>query len=675
MEKIYLKPISKEIITRGIASDGYSDVFSYMGGPTDESKKRGSLFVVGHVNHKDEDLAYLINLVSALAKREYYAKPSLPQKEAFANALRKVNEVVEEFFQAKNLDMNIGIFSVCNEQLLISKLGKFKIILARDNKNVDVLNNIQLFEKDHVQPGNEFSNIISGKIRSKDRILAFYPGQPITSREKYIKGHFLSLSLDDFIEKINTLKQKHDSFSCALLYITVKKITEVATVPKIQPQELANAQLANVSEKPRKRGRAIVKKKEDIVMETKPEETKTTKELPVALATNQEAQVPPRIIPSEFSLGKRDSALDVLLRKIRFLKPKLGKSTKLVLASIIVVLLASTFMSVKSRFFISPEIQEARTILKTVQTSIESAKNSITEQNTSDARNMLFGSISNLQSVNSTEGTEQAKIDVYSLLNEMDNANDTSHALTYPVAEEFGIALDIAAYDGKLFVLTYDDSSATGYLLIIAEDELESRFPIKGMHADRIFANEGLPILLDTHAGKIGYIDNDEDIVVTEPKLPPSLLDAGTYQNNLYTLHHEGVYKVGDAAKGYAKVTQWLAEDEGIPNNALRVAIDGNIYVLTDNGEIITYYKGTKAEVIEAPFYPDKHTEFISPEDSLLQYLVHYDTSRIYVIDKKTGTLTKTYVIDTLQEITNVAVENDGTIYFLTKDNKVWRVR
>ena len=100
MERIYLKPKSSEIIVKGDPQDGFADIYAYDSNSSDASKKLGDLFVVGTVKHDSTDVSYMTSLVSALAKREYYIKPTATPKEAFTNTLKKINEVVQEFFNA-----------------------------------------------------------------------------------------------------------------------------------------------------------------------------------------------------------------------------------------------------------------------------------------------------------------------------------------------------------------------------------------------------------------------------------------------------------------------------------------------------------------------------------------------------------------------------------------------
>src|SRR3989344_3715346 len=243
MERIYLKPSCREVLPKDTGKEGPLDLFAY-DYETDEAKRKlGNLYLVGNVQRPDADVdvalsrrdqshrlnegqsrdgdgdvTYVTNLVASLAKREYYADPDLAPKEAFSLALKKVNDVVVEFFTNKDIKINIGIFAIAGEQINISKLGKFKIILSREDKNIDILNNVDLFTKERVQE-KEFSHVVSGKVAEGDKLLAYYPGRLMSAREKYLKEYLLKLTSDQFLEKIDSIKHEKPDFSCAALYI------------------------------------------------------------------------------------------------------------------------------------------------------------------------------------------------------------------------------------------------------------------------------------------------------------------------------------------------------------------------------------------------------------------------------------------------------------------------
>ncbi|KKS12716.1 MAG: hypothetical protein UU70_C0035G0011, partial [Candidatus Yanofskybacteria bacterium GW2011_GWA1_41_6] len=244
MEKILLKPTQTEILIKGSQKEGHLDIFSYDYNSDENRRKLGNLYIVGNIQQNVDDgesnSTYVTNLVASLAKREYYSNPDLPPKEAFSAALKKINDVVDEFFVKKDVKINIGIFALAGENINISKIGKFKILLARDDKTIDILNNIDLFTKEKVEE-KEFSHVISGRIAHGDKILAFYPGRLVTVREKAIKESFLKLNTEQFLEKIDAMKKEKANLAYAALYINLNRVKEPAMVPRAAKVTLPRA--------------------------------------------------------------------------------------------------------------------------------------------------------------------------------------------------------------------------------------------------------------------------------------------------------------------------------------------------------------------------------------------------------------------------------------------------
>ena len=425
MEKILLKPTSKEILFKGSSKEGHLDTYSYDYDSDESKRKLGGLYMVGNIqsdedstksgpdsNSEETDFTYITNLIASLAKREYYSKPDLSPKEAFSSALKKVNDVVEEFFTNKKLKINIGIFALANENIYISKLGKFKIILARDNKNIDILNSIDLFTKEKVEE-KEFSHVISGKVSQGDKILAFYPGKNITTREKTLKESFLKLNVDQFFEKINSIKEEKKEFSCAALCISLDKISEpaIAVKPKEKPT------LPDTTPENETIPQLVVKSNKMIeqINHHKTPNTQLEPELP-------------RIIRSEFSLGKKEGPLSIILSKIKLLTPK-RKNKIVFFASIIGLVMIST-LTFKTLFITSPGEKETANIVKEAKENIKLAKTKISQNDVLSARRLLLGSITGINSIAPSKKSDETKDELIKLLDGLDQASEASPILT-----------------------------------------------------------------------------------------------------------------------------------------------------------------------------------------------------------------------------------------------------
>ena len=461
MEKIFLKPTQKEILIKGSQKEGHLDIFSYDYDSDENKRNLGNLYIVGNVqqninafsdsNQKDKvgesepDIAYVTNLIASLAKREYYSNPNLSPKEAFSATLKKINDVVDEFFVNKDVKINIGIFALAGENINISKIGKFKIILARDDKTIDILNNIDLFTKEKVEE-KEFSHIISGRVAHKDKILAFYPSRLATVREKSIKESFLKLNTEQFLEKMDAIKVGKADFSYAALCINLNRVKEPATVTKMAKVTLP---------------RAVVKDFGDVqpVMVSE-----TTKEEPIKqLEPKYVSPEPelPRIIRSEFSLGKKDNPLAIVIGKIKMLLPK--RQNKIVFfVSLIVVILVGAW-TVKSFFFISPGQKQTADVISEVQNNVKLAKTKINQNDLSSARKILLGSIMSINSVISSKKLEDTKSEIFKLLDNLDQAVESSPILTETLPK---------SVSDKAFLLAVQKEKTGAIILDIYEDNL-----------------------------------------------------------------------------------------------------------------------------------------------------------------------------------------------------------
>lgn len=723
MEKIIIKPISKELVIRSKAEDSHIDVFSYNyeSSPaagslvSQESQgKLGSLFIVGQVQPATEDTSYMINLVASLAKREYYAASDIVPKEAFSKALKKINEVLQDFFRTKDIKINMGILAIVGENIFISRLGKFKVLLARDNQEIDILNNINLFSKEHIQE-KEFSNIISGKVMPEDKILAFYPGKQITSRWKNIKNYLLRSAADQLAEKLYSIKQENENFSCAAIHIAVNKYTEPTTIRSPQPQELKRAMpkspdlliepqpiLANTA-KPSQE----LNPKE--LLSVRPSESKigsgessniyhpdmNKKSLQQDPSPKPEktpaAGLTPLIIPSEFSSAKKDNFFISILKKLkpislRGIGPKYGslKRKKIIIigstAGIAITLVILTkFITIPGISIpgiskdwdkpINDKLREART-------NLELAKDKVSKNSFLEARRLLAIALNNLALEDSnSKKLEKLKQDAMAVLDHMDNAIDTSPVLVYQIANDFGQPSLLSLAKDKLLIYNESQDQASGTLVKIKEGSLESAVSVENFSPTFLLGGED-PVLMANHLiNKIGLLTvKNEKLTIADLGLTSPILSFYPYADNLYVLTNDMIFKIIDAAKGRSQTAVWLNKNVKLPPDPVAIAVDSKIFVFNKSGLLATYYKGDKISESNILLPLEHNWIFLTTEESAYLYLVEKQLGRIYILIKESGSLHKTLKINNNEPILSAAISENQTIYLLTRDNKVWKI-
>ncbi|HWA64583.1 MAG TPA: hypothetical protein VG866_01920 [Candidatus Paceibacterota bacterium] len=701
MEKVFIKPVAKEILLKANGKEGSSDSFLYDYDSDPAKRVLGNLYVVGNVqmgaaepDTEDLDVAYVINLIASLAKREYYAKPELAPKEAFANALKKINGVVEEFFKKQDTKINVGIFAIAGDQLHISKLGKFKILLARDGRDIDILNNVDLFDREATQE-KEFSNIISGKINENDRILAFYPSRSVTARTKSFKDSFLKLGQDDFVATLAALKEEKPDFACAAVHVDLQKCTEAAVQPRVQPRELRDAEpetddvipapqpvLASHSEEKSVKPR-IAKKKEPIIPVILDEPTPAPAAEPVSapapvvhvseprIAVRNEI---PKIIPSEFGVGRKTSAVGKYIHRLsRINMTPRGRAVALGSAAVLVV---GVVFGLKSFVFISAADREANAAVLQAQENIKLASDKAGQNDLAGARSVLIASLSDItateQEQTGTTRFNDIKQKIRDALDSLEGAADANLSVAAEIPEDAGRASLIALDGDQLYA--YLNQDAGGAIALVSASGVDKQTAVAGMNPSQLFGSGAYVVAVDPTAKKIASLSTAKSTIglTTYSGDPFTALDF--FQNNIYAISGSQIVKMTDAATGHTKIDPWLQSGTAVRSDANRIAIDGNVYILSKDGTLTTYYKGKVSKEFNTGITNDSDSLLLTTDDGSVLYIVNKQMGRIYVIAKDTGALQKTYKLNTQKAIDDATIADNGQLYILS-ENKIWNVQ
>lgn len=621
MEKITLKPAIKEFIYKGGEENVYFDVLSSQGLTTQE-KNLGALFIISQIKYFEEDLSYLVSLILSLAKREYYSEISLQEqnpKEAFSRTLKKLNEVLEGFFQNKNFKLNVGLAVIVGENIFISRLGKFKINLTRNNQFIDILNNVELFSKD-AEREKQFSNIISGKLQANDRLFAFFPTRSITSREKQLNDFFTKEGQEEFGQKIAHLAANVNNFSCCGVHIGMQQIKEIPfqSVPKysmpipVSPAASDGRVLPRASRKAAPEqakpklpdGTGAVLASDDTSKGGSGEpRSEIDKKTAGGIEKSQPEDVQPieqpRIIPAEFSITKRGSIFSLVAAQMARLRlPGYVKKAKMH----IFVPLAAVVTAAILLLTLFGTGGEAKNIINLANKNLELARSRLDQNDVREARSLLQAALLNVSDLPGKKA-ESVKTQINQVLANLDRTSDKQPAI---------------------------DETADG---------------------SKVFAS----IVPEALAG----IAADKNSVL--------------YEDNLYVLAETGttIYKYTDAAKGKTVQAVWGS----LESQAIAITIDGNIYALTEDGKLIKYFKGKKLGEFDLGVSPSSGSMIFTAKDSAFIYLADKTNRKVFVFDKANGELKTSYDLSPAGKIQDISISPNGTVWVLSADNKVWQVK
>jgi hypothetical protein len=156
---------------------------------------------------------------------------------------------------------------------------------------------------------------------------------------------------------------------------------------------------------------------------------------------------------------------------------------------------------------------------------------------------------------------------------------------------------------------------------------------------------------------------------------PDRILDIDWYSGNAYVLTDSSILKVSDLETLKSVSKQWLNDVSDLAADALHIAVDGDIWTLSQNGKLTKYYRGKQIEQTDLGLNITSSQRFITTPELPLLYIADLELKRIHIIDKETATLVRTITLDTQQEVLDVFLGPDQeTLYILAGDGKIWKV-
>lgn len=654
MEKVFLKPTAREILFKADEPNVFFDSFEY--GPRDDKDKHlGHLYIVGHLKFGEENMAYVLNLVSSLAKREYYSENgSTPEdpKKAFELTLKKLNSVLEDFFEKKDLKINLGLLAIAGENVYISKLGKLKVLLSRSGEMIDILNNVDLFQKEQTEE-KKFSNIVSGKVKDGDKLFALYPTRQTSAREKNIRLLLAQKNQDEFAAELASLHSSSKSFPCCGFHIEVKKVKEndipirsVYEKSKILPAPAVTAPTPTFAETAS-------------ATQTVPE-----KELVKTPALAEESR-PATINPTEMSIIKRGNIFNKISQKFSSRRsPKIfqSKNTWRIGLAVFLVLITGFALSKFSLFGQNAQ----KSTLNAASENIKLAEVKVTQKDNKAARELLALSLSSITGLQETDKkVKEVKDKINTLLDKIDLVSSKKPEPFFVGTLEVLSKISVAGPDA-LTALNQDNKvlkiTDAGAFEITAISGPDAKFAFQG--GNLFSAYNGLDQLGTLNLDSKKYsLYNLKDATAAK--------DAVLYEGNLYVLEEGALYKYPDAQTGAGKKQLWLGglTDQG----KLSIAVDGNVYLLYSNGTVVKYFKGKEESRLNLNLKLADDAKLLTNKDSVYLYVVDSAEKKIRVFDKTTGSLVLTYKLSQLPLLKD-AVLGENALYLLTIDSQIWKV-
>ena len=649
MDRYVLIPTTREVSVNRAVSESADDLFAYTPDTQALARSRGYLFVVGHTDQESGTVGYLVSLIAALAKREYYGADATDAKAAFGQTLRKINEVVEEFSKSDDVKIDVGLFAVAGQDLLVSRLGRFRILLARDGGIVDVLKDVGTFSKEHVEK-KRFSSIISGPVGQGDRIMAYFPHKALASRERAVKQHLLGDSSQAVAAHLASVGKRTKTFSCSALVVDLSRTAITADEPKVAEP------VPTLTWTPRQSAAAPVAGDHAVPGEAEPQ-----------------PEVP-RIIASEFSHGSRSNPFTSLVRLVGAVR--LGTVGKFVAVGVIGIALVGSLWGARTLFVTDERGEHIASVLRDAERFLTDARASFDAGDHRAARATVLSQLENLNGLtDDTRDGDKLSQAYAELLDEVDSATPGVITLATAIDPADGAPFSgIAASGSETFWVVSVMNGGGASVLTVADDAVIASDPLDGapdflVSADSQFVGVG-------RAERLIALYSDGDVIESVLPTPDEPLDAAWYADSVYVLTKSSILKVSDVDTSKPVTKQWLADESDLAPDSIALAVDGDVWTLSRDGTLTRYYRGSAEESALLPFGAHGEMRLLTTPDASRLFITDTVLKRIYVVDKESMGLERSISIDTAQTVRDIFLAPDQTSFlFITEDGKVWHLR
>lgn len=200
------------------------------------------------------------------------------------------------------------------------------------------------------------------------------------------------------------------------------------------------------------------------------------------------------------------------------------------------------------------------------------------------------------------------------------------------------------------------------------------------------FSDNSNSIYIYTDASKVKQLNlstntlTDALITDTSGKWENSVA-VGVFSTNLYLLDADAgqIWKHTASDTGYSKGTAYIPKPTVPIKGAVDFSIDGDVYVLQNNGSVVRVKKSIEDSTFNLNPPPTPDDKITGP----IKIYVGIDTSLIYILDKtanrvlqfsKTGVYQKQFVLDSSLPLTDFAINGKLKKLWLLSENKVFEV-
>ena len=709
--------LNKSVFAIQVAGDSYFkpyiELFEFSGENVIQDQLGKILGFFEIVEYSDYS-AYIVNFLTSVLKKEYFANPKRPAVESFESSLNKVNIALSELAKQENINwigkLNSAVCVLERNNIHLSTTGNAKVLLFRNGMLNDISEELSP-EESEPHPLKTFINVSGGRVEDNDKFI-------ITTNELFqifslneIKKGALRFSSDKFVQFIKTaMVNELDIAATIIVDVTKPEEVRIEENKKPQKKEKLNA-FSQLTFKKKKRED---KTAGEIAKDSGKTEYVDSKTGHIYMQGENEYSESGSAWKNELNEAREKISDFAFWIKKDFAK-KITSDAKKISKTLWIVLVNFYYLIIQRIKSRGNKIQEE---------SIEKEKSVIFETDLKEENSTKELPISpkNYFAAVSLEGLKSFFRDIIpsfaKIKTKFDNlnyqqriyailavfaiivvplvwikvsgkkekpaivqekpvisdpkqiyGNEKNIIFDKPITAVFAATAEAIPVisDGQIILVESqktkkikDSGESSEFPLPENSGKLKGASLMKDLNIVLIYAESGkiLSFNITTEKFQDNKIDSQEGMKISR---------MGTYLTYLYLLDSQNnkIYRYPRAEGGFGNKVDWLKEDIDL-KNVSGMAIDENIY-LADGGKIIKLFRGKKQE-----FNPEQSATPIR----FNKIFTNTDTDNIYILDNpngrvikfgKNGEIISQYYNDKLKNALEFAVdEKNNKAYFTT---------
>ncbi len=586
--------------------------------------KIGRIYLLGEITAPEKKDAPLLQNIFYSLREDFYKDPSIPPEKALQSSLLGINRIIKENKKKENL--NVAIIASKNFSIFASKIGNVKIFLISRGKVIDIGKEVEDGEF------NLFGSIIVEKMKKKDKLI-------ILSSEIYsffVKNKILEKIANESLgeniaNKISAMhkEQSPEIFGTAIIIDHTTSIKEDGekTISEEEKQQFSFRKIVQKSFPllfaKKKKKRKNKDEKESIKFKPKPPLTlkKTT---PFSIKNNQK------------------------------------KAVLLVLSLVFIVAIGSIIIGIEKNLRIKGDTEEIellkeKIISTTAREDFSEMKELFEEIDAIKKNPLIF-----------TSDIKQLYNDLREKLLDLSLSETTEDVMIVKKLERINPDT-IAYFNSKLYFTSQKETSLSTLNLTNHSEEIYD-----------VNIEEGVTLITSSSNGVLLFSPphhliraRNSTISVEKINLPGEenkFISISSFLGRPYFLDDKGEVFTYTSNNP----TRWMEDNTKRAENGRSLTIDGSIYVITNNSQILHYYRGEKEKTIDLSIFPkleNPNKIITTPESPLL--ILDTENERIIIVSKE-GKLVKQIFHKKFKNIKDITLSSNGKKIYLLIGKEVY---